>query len=94
MIHMGPTVSTLDVEKGGVTERGWDIEALEGGNAGSLSLHDVVCCRETKVVSGEGESDIWKRGNFITINGIGAIPRLLRSDFLVQQLPINTRTRQ
>ena len=76
------------------TERGRDVEALEGGDAGSLRLHDVVSCRETKVVSREGESNIWKRGNFITINGISAIPRLLRSDFLVQQLPINTRTRQ
>jgi hypothetical protein len=74
----------------GLTKWGRDIEALEGGDAGSLGLHDVICCRETKVVSGEGKGDIGKRGHFLTINRISTIPRLLCSDFLVQQLPALT----
>jgi hypothetical protein len=68
------------------TKRRGDVEALEGGDAGSLGLHNVICCGEGKVVSGKGKGDIGQGGNFITVDGVSTIPRLLRSNFLVQQL--------
>ena len=45
---------------GGVlgTKRRGNVEALEGGDAGSLGLHDVVRGGEGKIVSGKGEGDI------------------------------------
>ena len=82
MIQMGPSSQTMGMR--GTTERGRNIEALEGGDTSSLSVHDIICCSETKVVSGEVEGDIWKGGNFITINSISAIPRFLCTNFLVQ----------
>ena len=68
----------------GSTERGRDIEALEGGDTSSLSVHDIIRCRETEIISGESESNIWKGRNFITIDSVSAIPRFLCTNFLVQ----------
>lgn len=66
------------------TERGRNVETLEGGYACSLGVENVVCCWEGEVVAREAEGDVWKSGDFVAIDGVSTVPTLGSSDFLVQ----------
>jgi hypothetical protein len=82
MIQMGPKVSQGCEGRG--TEWWWDVEALEGGYTCSLGVHDIICCGEGEVISGEGECDIREGSDFVTIDGVCSVPRFLGTNFLVQ----------
>ena len=53
---MGPVVS--EWIRMGFTERGRNVDALEGGDAGSLGIQDIICGWKTKIVSGEVKGDV------------------------------------
>lgn len=68
------------------TGRWGDIHALEGRNAASRDLKDVVRGWETVVGTSKVEGDVGKRALLAAVNRVLAVVALLSTDFFVQKL--------
>lgn len=68
------------------TSRGGDIHALEGRDTGALELEDVVSGGETVVGASQVEGDVRKRLDLFALDSVLAVPALLSTNLLVEQL--------
>lgn len=65
---------------------GRDVHALEGGNAVSRDLEDVVACGQAVLGTSKVECDVGERTDLVALNGVLATETLLGTNLLVQEL--------
>lgn len=62
-----------------------EVHSHESTNARALNFKNIIERTDFELVTGEGESKVWKRITFVALNRVLSVPSLLGSNLLVQK---------